>query len=734
MDPQLESRFGEVVTKVRGYHPSPDIDLFRSAFEFAADRHAGQVRKSGEPYIGHPLEVAAITADLQLDLYSLCAALLHDTVEDTDTSIEEIRERFSDQVAFLVNGLTKIAKLKFQSREEQQAENIRKLIVAMGRDIRVVLVKLADRLHNIRTLEHMSAEGQRRIARETMDIYAPLANRLGISWIKGELEDQSFRYLDPEGYYELATAIQKTRAERERYIRETAGLLRDIVQQRDVKAEISGRPKHFYSIYKKMRESQIGLEQIHDLTAFRVIVDDTSTCYEVLGLVHALWRPVVGRFKDYIAVPKANGYQSLHTTAIGPNGERVEVQIRTQEMHRVAEYGVAAHWAYKEGRSVARDDGQTFKWLRQLIESQAEIHDSREFLDTVKLDLFSDEVFVFTPQGDIKSLPQGATPLDFAYSVHSEVGNRCVHARVNGRVVNLRHTLSNGDTIEIITRSDQRPREEWLDIVKSSRARQKIRQYVRQEKKEKAKDMARGILVSELKRYGLRFEAVLKSGDLDAAAQLLKLQNADQLLIALGYGTLRKEAVIERLVPPDVRPRDEAGTSGPTASVRRIGERIKSLIGKQERRGIRLAGMDGEVMVTYARCCNPVYGEEVVGFVTRGRGITVHRTDCNRIEHLEEERRIDVEWESLARGEAESTRRRVTIRVICRDEPGKLAEMSSALTSRGVNIAQAHCRTREDGLSSNTFDLMVTSIGQLSEAMKQVKRVDGVSSVERVQG
>lgn len=734
MDAQLERRFQEIVTQVRGYHPNPDIDLFRSAFEFAAERHEGQVRKSGEAYIGHPLEVAAITADLQLDIYSLCAALLHDTVEDTDTTVDEIQTRFTDQVAFLVNGLTKIARLKFQSREEQQAENIRKLIVAMGRDIRVVLIKLADRLHNIRTLEHMSAEGQRRIARETMEIYAPLSNRLGISWIKTELEDQAFRYLNPEAYYELAGAIQQTRSDRERYIRDTAALLRDLVRQRNIKAEISGRPKHFYSIFKKMRESQIGLDQIHDLTAFRVIVDDDSACYEVLGLVHAMWRPVVGRFKDYIGVPKANGYQSLHTTAIGPNGERIEVQIRTQEMHRIAEYGVAAHWAYKEGRSVARDEGQTFKWLRHLIESQAEIDDSREFLDTVKLDLFSDEVFVFTPQGDIKSLPQGATPLDFAYAIHSEVGNHCVHARVNGRVVNLRHPLANGDTVEIITRSDQRPREEWLDIVKSSRARAKIRQHVRQEKKDKAREMARSMLATELKRYGLRFETVLKSGDLDAAAQLMKLQNADQLLVNLGYGTVRKEAVIEKLVPPDARPSDGQSATGASASVRRIGERLKSLIGRPERRSIRLAGMDGEVMVTYARCCNPVYGEQVVGFVTRGRGITVHRADCNRIEHLEDERRIEVEWENLNKGEGETSRRRVTIRVICRDEPGKLAEMSAALTSRGVNIAQAHCRTRDDGLSSNTFDLMVSSIGQLSEAMKQVKRVDGVSSVERVQG
>ena len=730
MESAVLSRYDEVVRKVRGYHPNPDLALFDRAFRFAAERHEGQRRKSGDAYIMHPVEVAGITADLQLDIYSLCAALLHDTVEDTNTTLDEVEAGFGDQVAFLVGALTKLSKLEFKSREEAQAENVRKLIVAMARDVRVVLVKLADRLHNVRTLEHMSEGGRRRIATETLEIYAPLANRLGINWLKVELEDTCFRHLQPDAYFDLTNRVSRTKSERESYIRETITLLKNLTRKYGLDAEIQGRPKHYYSIFKKLQKAHGDFEQLHDLTAFRIVVGSKSQCYEALGIVHDVWKPVPNRFKDYIAIPKANGYQSLHTTVLGPSGERIEIQIRTDSMHRVAEHGVAAHWAYKEGRSTLGPESQAFTWLRDLVTSHAAIENSREFLDSVKLDLFSDEVFVFTPAGDIVSLPHGATPLDFAYSIHSEVGSHAVHAKVNGRLVTLRHELQNCDVVEILTRPDQHPREEWLEIVRSAKARQKIKDYITREAKEKAREMARGVLAAEFKRYGMRLETVIRNGDLAAAAELLKVQTVDQLLLAVGYGKLSKEAVVSKVVPPETKPVDEQ----PAGPVKRFGQAIKSLITRPERPAISLEGVDGELLVAYARCCNPVHGDDIVGFVTRGRGIVVHTSSCPRLEHLEEERRCEVRWSDLGVKDAGVARRRVTVRVICRDEAGLLAEMSSAFSSRGVHIVQAHCRARENGLATNLFDVLVSNVGQLGEALKVLGKVEGVLSVERVQG
>ncbi len=730
MQAEVLRRYDEVVRKVRGYHPSPDLALFDRAFRFAVAKHEGQQRKSGDPYVIHPVEVAGITADLQLDIYSLCAALLHDTVEDTNATLDEVEAEFGDQVAFLVGGLTKLSKLEFKSREEAQAENVRKLIVAMSRDVRVVLVKLADRLHNLRTLDHMSDEGRARIATETLDIYAPLANRLGINWMKVELEDTSFRHLNPAAYADVVAHVSKSKTEREEYIRDTISLLKELTRKQGLNAEIQGRPKHYYSIFRKLKKAGIEFEQLHDVTAFRVIVENKSQCYETLGIVHDVWKPVPNRFKDYIAIPKANGYQSLHTTVLGPSGERIEIQIRTEEMHRVAEYGVAAHWAYKEGRSVLRPESQAFTWLRDLVVSHVAIENSQEFLDSVKLDLFSDEVFVFTPDGDIKSLPAGSTPIDFAFAVHSEVGNHAVHAKVNGRLVTLRHELQNCDVVEILTRSDQHPREEWLESVRSTKARQKIREYIQREAKEKAKEMAQGVLTVEFKRYGLRYETLLKSGDLLAAAELLKVQTVEQLLLAVGYGRLSKEQVIFKVVPPEARPLDEQ----PVNAVKRFGQALKSLISKPAKTAISLSGMDGELMVSYARCCHPVHGDQIVGFVTRGRGVVVHTASCPRLQHLETERRCDVRWSDLAEKSEDLSKRRVTVRVICRDEAGLLAEMSAAFSSRGVQIAQANCRVKEDGMATNVFEVLVTNVGQLNEAIKQLGKVDGVVSVERVQG
>lgn len=724
MNAELETRYAEVVRKVAGYLPTPDLRLLRESLEYADDKHEGQTRKSGEPYIGHPIEVAHIVADLHLDLASIAAAFLHDTVEDTDATLDEITTAFGGDIAMLVEGLTKISKLQFKSREEAQAENIRKLIIAMGRDIRVILIKLSDRLHNLRTLEHMAEAKQRRIAQETLDIYAPLANRLGINWMKTELEDTSFRYLNHSAYYSLAKHIDRTRRERETYIRETSALLRKLCGEHGIEAEIQGRPKHFYSIYKKMQNAGVDLDDIHDITAFRVIVPEEALCYTVLGVVHAEWKPVAGRFKDYIAVPKPNGYRSLHTTVLGPQGERIEIQIRTLEMHHVAEHGVAAHWAYKEGKANVEAGEAQFAWLRDMVQSQRDIADSRELLDTVRHDLFADEVFVFTPAGDVINLPSGATPLDFAYAVHSEVGDRAVHARVNGRGVSLRHELNTGDRVEITTRPEQHPREEWLDFVKSGKARSKIRQYIRAEKREKARELGREWLGAEFKRYGLRYDNVLKSGDLQAAAEILKVQTVDQLLIAVGYGKIAKETVAEKIAPPETTPKDPK--MGP---VRKIGEHLRSLVGRPRERGVKLAGLDGEVMVRYAKCCTPVPGDDIVGFVTRGRGIVVHTQDCSRLANLEEERIVEVVWDSL--GEGEGSKRSVTVRVLSKDEPGILGEISSAFATRGVNIAQAHCRSREDGLAMSVFEIHVANASQLKDASRAVSKLDGVINVER---
>ncbi len=731
--PEVETRYDEISSRIRGYMPSVDAEKLRKAYEFAALAHEGQTRKSGEPYIGHPVEVMSIVGEMRLDLESLMAALLHDTVEDTDATFDDIDENFGITTRDIVEGLTKISKLKFKSKEEAQAENIRKLIIAMGRDIRVVLIKLADRLHNIRTLGHMAPAKQRRIAQETLDIYSPLANRLGIHWIKNELEDISFRYLNFEAYDVLRTRISQTRAQRKEYVTEVSRILHEIVRGHNLDAEVQGRPKHFYSIWKKMQRSQVEFDQVFDLTAFRIIVSDKASCYEALGLVHDLWKPVPGRFKDYIAVPKPNGYQSLHTTVVGPKGQRVEIQIRTAEMHHVAEHGVAAHWAYKEGKDI-ESDGERFAWLRDLVHTQAEIDDSQELLDSVKMGLFEDEVFVFTPNGDIISLPHGATPLDFAYTIHSEVGHHAVHAKVNGRGVSLRHELQNGDNVEILTRKDQQPREEWLDIVKSSRAKAKIRQHIRMEKRERAREVGKNVLTAELKRYGLKFETVIKTGDLQAAAELLKVQDVGQLLIAVGYGKVQKEQVSAKIVPPEASPRPEKNSG----AFQKIGSRIRQFLGRESRGAVKLAGMDGEVMVTYARCCDPVYGEEIVGYVTRGRGVVVHLADCRRVMNLEEERRTEVEWENLnnqrdGKETDGSTKRRVTVRVICRDEQGLLTKMTAAFSARGVNIAQANCRTSPDGLATNTFEVYVLNAGQLAEAIRMVGRIEGVLTVERVQ-
>ncbi len=716
MDAQLEQQLSSIIRKVQSYHPDPDLAMLRKAFDLAHAMHKDQHRRSGEAYLTHPLSVAEIIAELKLDIPCLCAGILHDIVEDTDTSVEQIREMFNAEIAFIVDGVTKLSKFAFNTREEHQAESFRKMLIAMSSDLRVILVKLADRLHNMRTLLHMPQEKQRYIAQETLDIYAPLAHRLGIYWIKSELEDLAFRHLYPEDYYQLADQVAKKKNERERYIQEAISILEGKLVEHDIRASVTGRPKHFFSIWRKMRNNNIPFEQVFDVLAFRVLTGNLTQCYEILGLVHFLWKPVPGRFKDYVAMPKPNGYQSLHTSVIGPYHERVEIQIRTVEMHKIAEEGVAAHWQYKEGRVAPASEARHIAWLRELVEWQQELEDPKEFMDTVKVDLFPEEVYALTPNGDIKVLRKNSTPIDFAYAVHTEVGHHCVGARVNGSIVSLKHQVSNGDTIEIMTSPHAHPSKDWLKFVKTSRARNKIRHYIRSEERERSRTYGLELLDKEFKRYKINMRKVTKSGELLRAAQATRCQSVDELLINIGFGRIQPDTIIRRLAP-GVEPRAEG--EGVVEKVKRVISRKKP--------GIAIDGID-DIMVHYSRCCSPVRGDLIVGFITPGRGLSVHTSDCPQIDHLDAERRLDVHWND----EDKSATRPVTVRVNCTDKPGLLAGISQCFTTCSVNIAEAHCRTSKDGRAVNTFEVLISDVAQLNNAMSAIRRIDGVTSVERV--
>ena len=736
MDP-LQLRLDTIVRKVERYHPSPDIDKLYEAYEFAANHHEGQTRKSGGPYIQHPLEVMDIIADLRLDVASLCAGLLHDTVEDTEATVAEVAEVFGEDVAFLVDGVTKLSKMNFNTREEAQAASFRKMIIAMSRDLRVILVKLCDRLHNMRTLDHMSESGQRRIAQETMDIYAPLAHRLGISWVKTELEDLSFRYLYPEAYYDIADKVASKKRERETFVREVVSMLDDMLREHGIYgAEISGRPKNFWSIYRKMRNQQIEFEQVYDLLAFRLLLDQRAQCYEALGLIHNLWKPIAGRFKDYIAIPKPNGYQSLHTSVIGPYQERIEVQIRTVGMHKVAEEGIAAHWMYKEGKAVPDQDDAKFAWLHHLMEEQQDTDDPREFLEAAKIDLFHDEVYVFTPNGDVMNLPKGSTAVDFAYHIHTEVGHHCSGAKVNGQIVPLRYELENGDIVQIMTNANRLPNKDWLNIAKTGRARTKIRSYLRREQRARSIELGRELLDRELKRFGQNIRAVERDGKLAAAVEKsTRHDHVDQMLADIGWGRYQPDVVIERMFPDapsrQTREREREGRLGQLwdriASVRRPAAPKKPSGGT----GVVIDGINN-VMVSYAKCCTPVPGDAIVGFITRGKGLTIHTSTCRQSKHLDPQRRMDVSWSEGGRTkDGARLRRSVNLRVYCTDKPGLLANISSAFSKADVNIAQAHCMTTEDARAINTFEVMVCDTEQLQHAMGLIERIKGVYRVER---
>jgi GTP pyrophosphokinase len=708
-------RINEIVDTVQQNFPDADASAINRAYVYSAKVHQGQTRLSGEPYLTHPLEVADLLAGMRLDPVTVAVGLLHDTVEDTFATEDEIRSEFGAEVGDLVAGLTKLSKIEFQSREEHQAENFRKMLVAMSKDIRIIVVKLADRLHNMRTLQYMSEDSRRRISRETLDIYAPLAHRLGIYWMKEELEDRAFKELYPEIYAQIEELVQGSVVERERYIEEVSSRLEREIRARDVSCEVTGRLKSPHSVYKKMQEQNLTIDQIHDLVAFRVIVDGTAaTCYETLGVVHGLWKPVPGRFKDYIAMTKPNGYQSLHTTVIGPVGRRMEVQIRTQEMHRVAEMGIAAHWKYKDGGELRSSDEHKFAWLRQLLEWQQHLSDPNEFIETVRVDLFSDEVYVFTPRGDVIALPAGAGPIDFAYAVHSEIGDHCAGSKVNGVLVPLRHKLANGDTVEIITSPHQRPRQEWLDLVVSGRAHSRIRHAVKIEQTERSRGLGRELLRRELGKRGLNFDRIVKTGKLSALARELSHKDLDSMLQAVAYGRVDAKQVARRLSGSET---DEPRKPSLLQRVLQIGSRPGV---------VRVDGHEN-VVVRFAKCCTPLPGDPVQGFITRGRGVTVHQRDCSKIFHLDPERRVPVEWSS-----APGDLRAVKLRVVSEDRPGMLAAITNKISGAGINIDSAHVSTSLHNRAVQEFDVRVKDRKHLDTVLKELSRIRGVLSVERV--
>ena len=712
-------RFNDILERVVSYNPNADVDLLRKAYVFSAKVHLGQVRLSGEPYLIHPMEVTGILTQLKLDVASVTTGLLHDTVEDTLATLDEIRENFGDEIAQLVDGLTKISRIAIRSSEANQAENFRKMILAMVKDIRVILIKLADRLHNMRTLKYHTPEKQVEIAQETLDIYAPLAHRLGIDWLRVELEDLAFRHLHPDLYEEIQKKIARKEKERTSYIDEVKRTLMKKLYENHIEGEVSGRIKQIYSIYRKMREQNLELDEVYDITAFRVIVGTIKECYDVLGVIHSIWKPIPGKFKDYIGLPKENMYQSLHTTVIGPHGQRIEIQIRTQDMHKIAEEGIAAHWKYKEGKLEEADD-KRFTWLRQLLEWQRDLKDDVEFIESVKVDLFPNEVYVFTPKGAVKQFPFGATPVDFAYSIHSDVGNHCVGARVNGKIVPLRYELRSGDTVEIVTSPNQKPSKDWLKNVKTSRAKTKIRQWFAAEEREKSLVLGKEILEKELRKYGLQTAKLVKSGELAKVATDFSFQTVDDLIAAIGYGRITANQVIGKIVPQEtLDQREEIKEEGV----------LKSLIQKVTRKpkdALLIKGVDN-VMVRYAGCCNPLPGDRVVGYITRGRGVTIHAADCQNALDEDPNRKVDVEWDST-----KEYNYPVRIRVDCEDKKGLLAEISNSISSQEANITNARVDTTGDKRAVCTFEMEIQDLNHLKKVIKALERVKGVNRVERV--
>ena len=718
----------ELIERIRRYHPDDDMDLVRRAYAFSEQAHHEQRRKSGDPYFVHPCAVAVILADLMLDATTIAAGLLHDCVEDVEcVTTQTIREMFGQDVELLVDGVTKLSKLNFSSREEQQAESLRKMFLAMAKDIRVVLIKLADRLHNMRTLKYQKPERQVPIARETLDIYAPLAHRLGVYTIKWELEDLALRYIDPDGYYDLVAKVGMRREEREKLIASVTRQLQDSLRKTGIKAEIEGRPKHFYSIYKKMKSQNKTFDQINDLIAIRVLVNTQQDCYYVLGVVHTLWPQVPGRFKDYISVPKANMYQSLHTTVVN-QGRPFEVQIRTFEMHRTAEYGIAAHWRYKEGKQIDELDTK-LSWLRRILDWQSEARDSSDFGELLKFDLFADEVFVFTPKGDVISLPRGATPLDFAYRIHSAVGNRCIGAKVNGRIVPLSSSLETGDFVEVMTsQASHGPSRDWLNIVKTSEAKAKIRAWLKKEEREENVIKGKEMLTAEAKKAGYTMAQLTKADILEPVFKRYSLSSLDDLYATIGFGGLSTLQLLNRLA--EEYKKQNKAEAPPLPIVEKPAEEAKKPAPSSSSNGVIVKGESG-MLVRFARCCNPLPGDEIVGYITRGRGVSVHRADCVNLKDagVEPERMIEVEWESSGAGSYEAD-----IQMLCYDHAGLFAEISLMFASQDVPVTAvtAHTVKNKQGLCTMNMTIVIKTTQQLDKLLRDLQKRPDVIEVFRV--
>src|SRR5450631_1442267 len=727
------TKFRDLLRKIRAYRPTDDLTLVKKAYDFSLRNHQGQTRASGEPYLVHPLEVATVLAEMRLDTTAIAAGLLHDAVEDTSVTIEQIQTEFGEQVAHIVEGVTKISRIDFASREEAQAENVRKMILAMVDDIRVVLIKLADRLHNMRTLKHLSPERQEKIARETLEIYAPIAHRLGMGKIRGELEDLSFQYVDPIAFNQVKEAIESRRKEGEAFMAQIQGLIERKLKENNIEAVVDGRIKRIYSIHQKLVRQHISVDQIYDMMALRIITKSVNDCYAVLGLIHNQWRPVPGRIKDMIAMPRPNLYQSLHTTVMAESGHAFEVQIRTEEMHKMAEEGIAAHWKYKDGPISARDE-KRLAWLRQVVEWQREVPDPNEFLSTLKIDLYPEEVYTFTPKGKVVILPREATPIDFAYTVHTEVGHSCVGAKVNGRIVPLRSTLRSGDIVEIMTQTGHNPSRDWLGIVKSSRARQKIKHWLNIHQRERAIEIGQKLIEKEARKYRISMKDISEA-ELTRVAAENGLGRPDDLLAGIGYGKFSSRSILARLVPasaanpaPGADPEEPSNGGGISSVMRRVFGGDTS--------AIKVKGHN-DLLVYRARCCNPIRGEEIIGYVTRGKGVAVHSKSCANVENLmfEPERRIAVEWGkdgTVGTAPVWETGFAVKLVVLCDNRPGMLKQITAVISDANTNIRNIEAKTAE---THATVDIIVdiADVKHLERIISGVRKIPGVREVQRVQ-
>ena len=745
-----EELYQDLITRVRKYHPSDDISMIEKAYQIANLAHQNQVRKSGEPYIIHPLYVAIILADLELDKETIVAGILHDVVEDTILTDDEIKEQFGADVALLVDGVTKLQQLQFtgenadersSDKTELQAENLRKMFLAMAKDIRVIMIKLADRLHNMRTLKHMPPDKQQRIARETLEIYSPIAQRLGISKIKVELDDLSLKYLEPEIYYDLAEKISVRKAEREQYVEDIVDEVREHIESVGIKAQIDGRVKHFFSIYKKMKNQGKTIDQIYDLFAVRIIVDSVKDCYAALGVIHEMYKPIPGRFKDYIAMPKANMYQSLHTTLIGSTGQPFEIQIRTVEMHKTAEYGIAAHWKYKEasdGKKIKAQEEEKLSWLRQILEWQKDMSDNREFLNLLKsdLDLFSDNVYCFTPTGDVKNLPAGSTPIDFAYSIHSAVGNKMIGARVNGKLVTIDYEIKNGDRIEVITSHNSKgPSRDWLNVVKSTQAKNKINQWFKNEYKDDNIVKGKELLQAYCKTKAINMPDIMKPPYMDHVMKKFGFHDWEAVLAAVGHGGLKEGQIINKM--QEMYERDNRKVMSDEQILAEVHEnaQIKQSQPQKSKGGIVVKGIH-DVAVRFSKCCSPVPGDEIIGFVTRGRGVSIHRTDCINVINLPEmdrARLIDAEWQSFGDGVGDE-KYLAEIKIYAHNRNGLLADITRALTEKNIDILAMNTRTNKQGVATMSTSFEIRGRDELNRIIDKIQAIDSVIDIERTSG